>query len=441
MWFFLGQEGTILKKTAILLLLGFLLLLLHFPLFAQSSTRRSGDMLTMKIAVMGPGDELYFWYGHIGLVVEDNVSGQARYFDWGVFSFENKNFFRNFAFGRLIYSCMVSRPEPNYSAYIQHKRSITLYTLDLPPEKKEAVLGFAENNMLSENRDYSYHFFKDNCATRIRDIIDLAVDGQFKAEYASEPGRFTLRQHVRRHTWFSPYYDWILNFWMGQDIDKPITVWDEMFLPSEIAKRISEFNYTWADGKEKPLVSSVEILNVSKDRPAVLDTPRLQWPRELLLSVSFSLLLLIFYIIKGREKVYRIFMGLIQSLLGLFFGLAGSALFFMTFFTNHDYTYHNSNIFFVNPLFFALIPLGLIFGFSRNKKKRFISARLIRAFWTYVLMGAFLTMAIKLSPAFYQQNQVDQALVLPLALTMIVIMAMLGRFKGQYSPRSSTEEE
>jgi hypothetical protein len=40
-------------------------------------------------------------------------------------------------------------------------------------------------------------------------------------------------------------------------------------------------------------------------------------------------------------------------------------------------------------------------------------------------------MAIKLSPAFYQQNQVTQALVLPIALTMLVLMYLSGRLKKQ----------
>ena len=415
------------KKFSFLLVLVFLSLLPVCPLSAQSMRR--GDALTVKLAVRGPGDELYFWFGHIGLVVEDNATGQVRFYDWGVFSFYNDNFFYIFAFGRLLYSCMVTRAETNYNEYISKNRDLTLYTLDLPPEKKEEILHFAERNVLPENRDYYYHHFEDNCATRVRDILDMAVDGQLKARYGSEPGRFSFRQHVRRHTWHNQFFDWILNFWMGQDIDRPITVWDEMFLPSEIAMRAMEFHYTDAGGKDRALVSSVEVLNRSKGRPAVLDVPRIQWPRELMFSVFISGLIVLLYLFRGKEKGFMVFMGVLQSLLGLFFGIAGSALFFMSFFTNHDYTYHNSNIFFVNPLLLAIIPIGIIYAFTKDAKRRFVAARLLRAFWTYVVLGGLLTMVIKLSPSFYQQNQVDQALVMPLAFTLLVIMARLGRFR------------
>jgi len=414
------------KKTAALLLLGLLFVFPGPSLFGQSNSGdtpgyRRGDTLTLKVAVIGPGDELYLWWGHIGLVVEDKITGKARFFDWGVFNFDQENFYVNFALGRLLYSCMVSPADNNFRFFIRTNRDITLYTLDLPAETKEAVLRYAENNVRPENRDYAYHHFRDNCATRIRDIVDMAIGGQLKAAFGEAPGRFTLRQHVRRHTWAHPFFDWILNFWMGQDIDRPITIWDEMFLPSEIALRIKDFRYTDPRGQERKLVSAVEILNTSHGRPLVLDVPRIQWPRELAASLLFSCVVSLVYFLLKSRKIRRIFLGILQSLLGLFFGTAGSLLFFMSFFTNHDYTYHNSNVLFVNPLFYAAIPLGLIFGFTKNKKKLFITARLLRIFWLYVLLGGLLTMAIKLSPAFYQQNQVDQALILPIALTMILI--------------------
>ena len=222
---------------------------------------------------------------------------------------------------------------------------------------------------------------------------------------------------------------------MGQDIDRPITIWDEMFLPSEIAARIKEFRYTWPDGGERPLVRSVEVLNRSQGRPAVLDTPPVKWPRNLAVSIVFSGLIVLVYHARRRKKDIRIFLALLQSLLGLFFGAAGSVLFFMTFFTNHDYTYHNINIIFVNPIFLAAIPLGIIYGFSKIEKKRFFAARFSKAFWTYILLADLLTFVIKIFPGFYQQNQDTQVLLLPVALAMVYIFARLSIF-NLFAPAS-----
>ena len=405
---------------------------------ASASASRRGDALTFKIAIMGPGNEPYFWFGHIGLVIEDRSGGRSRFYDWGVFSFESERFFINFAFGNMLYCCMVSRADLNYNSYISHNRNITLYTLDLPAESKEAVLRYVDNNVLPENRDYYYHIFKDNCATRIRDIIDMALNGQFKAAFGEAPGRFTIRQHADRHTWHNEPVNWLTNFWMGQNIDRPVTVWDEMFLPSEIAMRIKDFRYKDAAGKERALVSGVEVLYNSSTRPPVLDSPGNQWYKKLIVSLLFSALILLLFRFTGRKRGFHLFIALLQSVSGLVFGLIGSALFFMSFFTNHDYTYNNSNIFYVNPLFLALVPMGLILAFSKDKKKLFVITRLIRLFWTYVILGALLTMVIKLSPAFYQQNQSALALILPLALTMVVVFFMMGRPGFQAGARETT---
>jgi hypothetical protein len=433
-------------------------------LFAQESR---GDYLTVKIAVVGPGDEVYLWWGHIGLIVEDSLDGINRLYDWGVFSFENNNFFTNFAFGRLLYCCMVSRAEENFARNIRLNRSITVYTLDLPPEKKLELYRFAENNIRPENRDYWYHNFRDNCATRVRDIIDTATDGAFRARYENEEGRFTLRQHVRRHTWFSPFWDWILNFWMGQDIDRPITVWDEMFLPAEIGTRIQEFSFPGASGETRALVSSVEVVNQAQNRPRVLERPKAQWGKLALgLALAAVAWALVFSVDavnrakgrrpekpaarqgtrtpgsalagaalfaagvsvnKGGKNPFRVLLGLYQAALGFFFGTAGLLLYFMMLFTNHDYTYHNSNALFVHPLLLAALPLGLIYAFTRNEGKRHVCRLLLTTLWTIVFAGGILSMAIKLLPPFYQQNQPTQMLVLPFAFVLSCIPGQLKR--------------
>lgn len=389
-------------------------------LAAQSEGGASrGDYLTIKIAVMGPGDELYFWWGHIGLIIEDRITGKARFYDYGLFSFEKDHFFVNFAFGRLLYSCGASPAETNIRAYIRTNRDVTIYTLDLPPKKRVEIQDFAETNILPENRDYYYHHFRDNCATRIRDILDLATDGQFKERFGAAPGRYTLRQHVRRHTWFSPFFDWLLNFLMGQNIDTPLSIWEEMFLPAEIGNRIADFPYRDLEGIERKLVASVEVLNRAVNRPVVLDTPPQQWIRALLLGLFIAGVMGAIQVSRNRRPAcYRLLGGLSQSGLGLFFGIAGSILFFMSFFTNHDYTYHNSNILFINPLLLGAIPLGLTLAFGKDPHKRIRAEQILKVLWGTVLFGSILSMVIKLFPGFYQQNQVSQALVVPFALIL-----------------------
>ncbi|MDR2516318.1 MAG: DUF4105 domain-containing protein [Spirochaetaceae bacterium] len=399
-------------RRVIQLLAVFLLLSAVYPVAAASAER--GDYLTLKVAVMGPGDAVYFWWGHIALVVEDALTGETRFFDYGLFSFEAEDFYRNFAFGRLYYYCGVSPAEPNYRGYRRTNRDITLYTLDLPAQKKAEILRFVENNTLPENSVYNYHHFRDNCSTRIRDIIDMATDGAFRAAFGGAPGRFTLRGHVRRHTYFNPFFDWFLNFLMGQGIDTPITVWEELFLPGEVGDRIRDFSWRGADGAERRLVSRVEAVNRAEGRPPVLAVPRRQWPRELVFGLFLAAAVLFVRFLGRFYPVFtRVFLGVFQALWGLFFGAAGTVLFFMTFFTNHDYTWHNINVIFINPLLFAAVPAGIISASGKSSRG---AARVLTLLWSGVFLGGSLTLILRFFPPFYQQNQVTLAMTLPVAL-------------------------
>jgi hypothetical protein len=247
----------------------------------------------------------------------------------------------------------------------------------------------------------------------------MATDGQFKEQFGNETGRLTLRQHVRRHTWFSPFADWLLCFLMGQDIDTTITVWDEMFLPSEVGRCISDFSYTDSDGVFHPLVSDREEIYLSHGRPPVLDFPRKQWPRELAFSLFISLILGFFVYVQAKSPAPgQVALGICHSLLGLFFGFAGLLLYFMSFFTSHDYTYHNANILFCGPLLLAAVPLGIRYAVSINYDRRLRFEFMLRLLWLLVALGIFASMLIKLSPRFWQQNLTDQMLMLPIALVL-----------------------
>ncbi|MDR1099357.1 MAG: hypothetical protein LBL28_02640, partial [Treponema sp.] len=220
-------------------------------------------------------------------------------------------------------------------------------------------------------------------------------------------------------TWFSPVSDWFLNFLMGQDIDTSVTVWAEMFLPAEVGNRIADFWYTDSTGTSRKLVSDVELINRAVDRPPVLDTPRRQWPAELAVGcVAAILLALALFLQAKRPALGQVMVGICHSLLGLFFGIVGLLLFFMTNFTNHDYTFHNSNLLFVNPLLLAAVPLGILYAKSNNEPERIIPELLLRILWLLSLLGLFLSMLIKLLPGFYQQNLVDQMLLLPVFILL-----------------------
>ena len=382
----------------------------------------SGEELTIKVALFGPGDELFAWWGHAALIITDNYTRQSISYDFGLFSYEDNDFFKNLVFGKLLYSCGPSSAENNINFYTSSNRDVILYTLDISPAKKKMIRDFAENSILPENRYYYYQFFKDNCSTRIRDIVDIAVDGKFKERFANETSPLTLRQQGRRYIWFSPITDWFLCFIMGRDIDKPVSIWDTMFLPSELTNSINNFIYSDENGFSRKLVSNVEVICIAQGRFITLDSPKNLWPQGLAAGFITALFLVIIFFAELKiPQPGRVLLGITHSLFGLLFGTAGLLLFFLNFFTQHDYAFHNINLLFINPLLLAAIPLGIKCAISANNNKRLLPELLLRLIWLLTALGTIISMLIKLNPMFRQENSAYQFLMLPIALLLSLV--------------------
>jgi glucan phosphoethanolaminetransferase (alkaline phosphatase superfamily) len=121
-----------------------------------------------------------------------------------------------------------------------------------------------------------------------------------------------------------------------------------------------------------------------------------------------------------------------QGILGLFFGVMGLVLFFMAFFTNHDYTYGNINLLYMNPLLIAAVPLGVLYitssWYQDKQRWRF----LIKILWSYVLVFGFIVMLLRLIPPLHQMNLVTLALVMPFAAALSLLPDLAAFVRREY---------
>jgi hypothetical protein len=104
----------------------------------------------------------------------------------------------------------------------------------------------------------------------------------------------------------------------------------------------------------------------------------------------------------------------------------------MSFFTNHDYTYNNMNLFFVNPLLLAAVPLGILYAFPSDPFRGNFWGFLLQALWSYVAAGGVLSIILHIMPRFWQRNEPTLVLVLPFAAVLSFAPDLIRRFRQQY---------
>lgn len=392
--------------------LALLLLLVAAPSRAQAAPppwatgESRPEDLVISLVTFGPGDDIPSWFGHGSLVVSDRRLDHERLYNYGMFSFDGRMLAR-FLMGRLEFWVGEASALGTYRLYRMLDRDVRIQELNLPVDKRLQLARALAANVLPENREYLYHHYDDNCSTRLRDGIDLATGGGLHAALTA-PARMTLRDHTRRYTAVLAPMSLLLDFWMNDEIDQPITRREEAFLPDELERQVA--GYRHPDGS--PLVARNIAFHTSTRRAPVPARPPAYGPWCLALGLALGAgALLLAYRARAGARWARITLGVQQALLGFVLGLPGLLLMLMWLFTEHTVTHRNENILLANPLTLLALPLGI--SLARGNPRAW--ARL-RAVWLALAVTGLLALALKPLAAFDQDNWRLIALLLPISL-------------------------
>lgn len=380
-----------------------------------------GEDLAVLLVTFGPGDQVVEWFGHTALAIEDRRLQHGRLYNYGYFSFGPGMLWR-YALGYLTFWVGEDPIVPVLEHYKRAGRDVRIQELNLSPARRLKLAQALATNALPKNREYLYHHYRDNCATRPRDMIDQVLSGQLKRA-TSVAGRMTLRDHTRRYSAAFPPMSVLLDFLMNDEIDREILQWDEAFLPAELERQVAALSITREDGQNVPLVGRAWTYFDAK-RPEVPERPPSYGPWLLSLGLVLGGLP---WALRKRQRL----LGAYNAFIGLLFGLPGLVLFLMWVATEHTVTWRNENLLLANPLTFALLPLGLGLLFGAKW-----AAGAMEKLSAVLSAMALLGLLLKVLPAFDQDNWRLIALLLPLNLgnsAAFLYERLLGR---QTSPRA-----
>ena len=388
-----------------------------------SATDSSAANLHVYLVTFSPGDELTDWFGHTAIVVRDSVKKISKLYNFGLFSF-SEGFIKNFIFGRLIFWKGRHDLASTLKYYKSERRSIYFHELNLEAHGKLQLARALEREVLPENRQYLYDHYRDNCATRLRDLIDRATHGQLREATQISDGR-SYRDLTMQYTDSHPLMQWLLLFLMNDTIDQPLTHWQEMFLPDYLARYVEETRYTDSRGHTIPLVrkSWSEYDAGRPAPPAADDISRYPfWP--LGLGLLWAALIILPALAARRSRPALRLTGLLLFIGPLVMGLIGTILFFMAFFTDHTVTWHNENLLLLHPLMLltSFLPLGC---FVKNRQAP--CWKKLEMFWLVQSILALLLLVAKIFPMFDQQNYMALAFCLPFIWGNFIALKLINR--------------
>ena len=349
-------------------------LFLFFILGKTLNAQKLSDSSEVYALVISPGTELYAAFGHNAFWVVDNINGVNMIFHYGTFDYRTPNFYLKFIRGKLDY--MLATQEYKYFMYEYSTdgRDVWKLKLNLNQQQKQKMFDFLLWQNQEANKYYRYDFFMDNCATRLRYVLEVVFGDS--VVFPNQPLNISYRQAIKPYLRNKPWTRFGINLLLGLPADRRLNYYSAMFLPYYIDTAL--VNTTINTGKSiEPLVlqhSTMIVSNFEIGKMPLFNPDLFFWLLAILLIIPA------FWQIKLTKLNKYIDISIFSI---LFF--ASILILFMWFITDHTPTKWNLNILWVNPLLiFYIIEL-----IKNNNKKTLKLYSLSFSIISFVLVASY----------------------------------------------------
>jgi len=253
-----------------------------------------GASMEVRLYTYGPGDAVFERFGHVALAIRDSLSGEDLAFNWGMFDFQQPNFYGRFLTGDTRYWMAGYNTDAFNAVYRAENRSIREQRLALTPLQRGALYDFMAWNAQEVNKYYRYDYYNDNCSTRVRDALDWVLNGALQSQWHTAPLARTWRGETARITADNLPVFVGIHLALGRPADVPLTTWQSAFLPEHLADALA----TTRVGNQR-LVIADSVINAASRAPLPATAPQ---PVVLAAFIGFGLAALL-YLWAGSSDV------------------------------------------------------------------------------------------------------------------------------------------
>ena len=324
-------------------LLVFVFFFLLSPVTGEAH-RLLSDKSFVSLLTCGDGEEVETYFGHTAIRLCDSTIGVDMVYNYGTYDFDQPHFYWTFTRGNLNYCLSRTSYAHFIESYRREGRAVYEQRLLLSAQERENMLVLLETNYQPEYRYYHYDFFRDNCATRPRDLIESAL-GHHTLHYVPSSERVTYRTVMydvtETHLWWRLAFDIVL----GLPTDHVCDIREQMFAPRLLMEQMKQA--TLDDGSA--LTDNIEQLLPE------LSTTDNSGPSPLVAAWCLLIVILALSILALRYGWTLRWLDCILYGVALLIALL---LLFLWLGTQHFYTDWNLNLLWASPLWIYFLIRG-----------------------------------------------------------------------------------
>ncbi len=315
------------------------------------------------------GDQVWDNFGHTAVRMYDENTNTDLVFNWGAFDTSGGviPFSYNFFKGIMNYKLDTQLSIDFFNAYRAQQRTMWQDRINLTNPQKARLYKRLMWNLEPENITYPYLYFFDNCTTRVRDYLDEALAGNIAAFFDGVT-KSTFRDQVRSHYDSVFLIKFSLDILMNSNIDRPVTEWENMYLPLQLREQLYAVPSDVAEnGSRLGLLSDPQV--IMEFPPPTVDVNGYEAATLVLIAPVLFLFLMLKKIpmsyfathsrigLKSPQLNFRL-LGLLGLLTATFSGIYGCLMLGSWFVSEHLDLHHNVNLL----LFWPTDLLGIVVG-------------------------------------------------------------------------------
>ena len=382
------------------------------PLRAQGGV--PGSHLQVSLMTIGPGDAVWERFSHNALVIRNERAQTEVAYNWGIFDDHDADFYPRLARGRMLYSMQGFLASNLIAAYGRANREVWLQTVNLTPGERLELQALVTEMDTDANRYYRYDYYRDNCSTRIRDVLDRVLGGQIRSATEGTDIGKTYRWHTARLLQSAPAPYAGIQFVVGNRGDETISAWEEMFLPLRLKEHLEGVRIVDAEGEPGPLLGeAVQVVEAVRD-PVPLAAPDFLFPLLLLGTALGAFFAGLGWVAGEGKRWGRWALALSGAAWSTGVGVLGTALLLSWFFTDHVFWTLNENAFQANPISLVLAVVLIREAMNRSGRRAGVWAGTrVDAVAKVVAGVAIFGLCVQVLPGFDQVNGEVLAVLLP----------------------------